>query len=211
MTTEPRTAGFCCRAIGATRQIPAGPDTRSVISLTMPRRKPLPVHLDRAHDTVARVFYCLVPNRRPVAIAEAVEDLFEVGNAIDDHTADFRDYRTAWNRRSRQHITGVGHIHAVYRPIVVTGLLIRQVVNDRITKLNVFVRRYAVKIANKHFFAYVTPAPFKFNRDLVSHVVIEDRRQRHELRDEFAVNTKQYVARRQFAGGIRLGDDLLYR
>ena len=177
----------------------------------MPRWKPSPVHLDRAHDTVARVFNGLVPNRRPIAVAETVEDLFEVSNAGDDYTADFRDYRAAWNCRSRQHITGVCHIHAVYRPVVVTSLLIRQVVNDRITKLNVVVRRYAVKIANKHVFAYVTPTPFKFNRDLVSHVVIQDHRQRHELCDQFAVNTQQYIARRQFAGGIRLGDDLLHR
>ena len=90
-----------------------------------------------------------------------------------------------------------------------TCLLIRQVVDDRIAKLEVLGRCNVVQISDAHLVRNGTAAALHLDLDIAANVPIQNRRKRDELRNKFTVDAQQNVAGCQLAGGGRIGDHLL--
>ena len=87
-------------------------------------------------------------------------------------------------------------------------LLVRKRVHDRVTKFEVFVRRNGVEILDEDTGLYARAATLHLHGDHLADSFVEDCGERHEFRDEFAVDADKDIARRQHFRGGRAGPRL---
>ena len=76
-----------------------------------------------------------------------------------------------------------------------TGLLIRKLIDDAVAKLKILIGRYRMQVIDTHTGINTFAPSFHMQFDFLADVAVEDGRQRHELGDQVAVYTNQYVAR----------------
>ena len=88
-------------------------------------------------------------------------------------------------------------------------LLVGEPVDDGIAELEVFIRRDLVQIVDAHGRLDALATAFNLDGDDLADMVIEDRGQRHELGNEFAVDAYQDIARCQYLGRRRARNHLL--
>ena len=88
-------------------------------------------------------------------------------------------------------------------------LLVGQPIDDAVTELEVLVRRNGVQILDADRRLYGAAAAFETQLDVVPHVVVEKRGQRHKCRDQLVVDSDQDIAGCEHFGRRRPRYDLL--
>ena len=99
------------------------PHAARVIALAGARREPATVHADHSPLRGRWIVHGREPQRHSLAILERSHRCLELSEIGNRFAADLADHGTARNGRSTEHITGIGDIHALHRPVQMTCLL----------------------------------------------------------------------------------------
>ncbi len=206
---------FCTARLGRLGRRPGGevaawPRALLIVALAAPRREPYPVHFDQAHDRVLRVLHRDVTRLGTLAIGQIVQRGLKVIQVFDRLTVHLDDDRATRNCRFRQQVAGVGNVNSGRRAIVMTGLLVRQLVDNRVAELQVLVRRNLVQIIDRDTGDDAPAATLQLDFDIFADVAVEDRLERHELGNQFAVDANQYIAGRNDLRRRRFRNDVVH-
>ncbi len=87
-------------------------------------------------------------------------------------------------------------------------LLVGQVVHDGVTELDEFCRCDRMQVGDRQRVTDSFAAPLQLDLDLPVDIIVQHGGERHELRDQFAVDAQQDVAGLELAISRRVGNDL---
>ncbi len=206
---ERRAAGLVRGLRRLQLELAAGPDTRLVVAPAARGPEPLALVRDDALLLALRVVEREEADAELRAFGEARDRLLEIVEVPDALAADLRDQARPRYRRGAEDVARARHVDARHGPIEMARLLVRELVKDAVAVLDVLVGRDRVQVVDGDPPLQPRAAALDGQIDGRADVAVENRRQRHELGDELALDLDQDVPWTQPAVRRRARQDVL--
>ena len=187
-------AGCRLRGRRRLRQVVARPETQHVVALAAPRGEPVAVVDDGTLTLRPGIVELHEPHDGAPAHGKILHHLLEIIQGVHVLAVDAGDQAAPGDGRGPEDVSRVGDVDAGDRAVEVPCLLIREVVEDALPVLDVFVRSDGMQVVHPELPAHRLAAAIDFDLQRAPDVVVQRRRQRHEFGDQFAVDPQQDVA-----------------